>query len=372
VQEYSEGLWYHYQSLTGEPSYGDLGDLLRAVCEDIEEDGASALPFVRGMATSFRARAWSSPDLLAESDVLACCAIALLPFQKADAARALARELVAERRSVDDRIRTALAESVASDRYALLSPSAPLGDFYFLPFRISRTLGWLASTILLNDLLGAEDGAEEDVRRTIDLVVEAYKGSLVALSDEQAPHVYLFAKACQIRGWEDLGRRTLRPYFDSLESVGGSVARPGLEPAEAFRYVMQRAAGQLGQDLKILAGPSQFIPGLMLAGATFGFDDEWNRLLPAFDGRYLDLYRPDDYGEFGAKSIQNGTNFNPRVGHDFWTLSDLVGQVKETHCPAMAGNATLHAAEARGLCVLAAYLLPDRMPYFLEADFSEI
>jgi hypothetical protein len=121
-----------------------------------------------------------------------------------------------------------------------------------------------------------------------------------------------------------------------------------------------------------LAGPSQFIPGLMLAGATFGFDDEWNRLLPAFDGRYLDLYRPDDYGEFGAKSIQNGTNFNPRVGHDFWTLSDLVGQVKETHCPAMAGNATLHAAEARGLCVLAAYLLPDRMPYFLEADFSEI
>ena len=372
VQEYSEALWHHYQSLAAEPSYGDLADLLRIVCEDIEEGGTSALPFVRGVATSFRARSSSSPDLLAESDVLACCAIALLPFQEDDAGRVLARDLMAERRSVDETIRAALTESVSSDQYALLSPSAPLGDFYYLPLRVSRILGWLASTILVDDLLGAEDRAEEDVRRTIALVVDAYEGSLVALSDEQAPHVFLLAKACQLRGWEDLGRRILRPYFDSLESVGGSVSRVGLESAEAFRYVMQRAAGQLGQDLKILAGPSQFIPGLMLAGAAFGFDGEWNRHLLAFDGRYSDLYLPHDYGEFGAKNIQNGTNFNPRVGHDFWTLSDLVEQFEATHCPAMASNETIRAGEARGLCVLAAYLLPDRMPYFLECDFSEI
>src|SRR5918993_829763 len=299
VQEYSEALWHHYQSLAAEPSYGDLADLLRLVCEDIEEGGTSALPFVRGMATSFRARSSSSPDLLAESDVLACCAIALLPFQEDGASRVLARELMAERRSVDDTIRAALTESISSDWYALLSPSAPLGDFYYLPLRVSRILGWLASTILVDDLLGAEDRAEEDVRRTIALVVDAYEGSLVALSDEQAPHVYLLAKACQLRGWEDLGRRILRPYFDSLESVGGSVSRAGLESAEAFRYVMQRAAGQLGQELKILAGPSQFIPSLMVAGAAFELDGEWNPHLPAFDGRYLDLYRPDDYSEFG-------------------------------------------------------------------------
>jgi hypothetical protein len=71
VQEYSEALWLHYQSLAAEPSYKDLADLLRTVCEDIEEGGASALPFVRGVATSFRARSASSPDLLAESDVVA-------------------------------------------------------------------------------------------------------------------------------------------------------------------------------------------------------------------------------------------------------------------------------------------------------------
>ena len=292
VQEYSEALWHHYQSLAAEPSYGDLADLLRIVCEDIEEGGTSALPFVRGVATSFRARSSSSPDLLAESDVLACCAIALLPFQEDGAGRVLARELMAERRSVDDTIRAALTESISSDRYTLLSPSAPLGDFYYLPLRVSRILGWLASTILVDDLLGAEDRAEEDVRRTIALVVDAYEGSLVALSDEQAPHVYLLAKACQLRGWEDLGRRILRPYFDSLESVGGSVSRAGLESAEAFRYVMQRAAGQLGQELKILTGPSQFIPSLTVAGAAFELDGEWNRRLLAFDGRYLDLYLP--------------------------------------------------------------------------------
>jgi hypothetical protein len=38
----------------------------------------------------------------------------------------------------------------------------------------------------------------------------------------------------------------------------------------------------------------------------------------------------------------------------------------------MASNEGIRATESRGLCVLAAYLLPDRMPYFLECDFSEI
>jgi hypothetical protein len=38
----------------------------------------------------------------------------------------------------------------------------------------------------------------------------------------------------------------------------------------------------------------------------------------------------------------------------------------------MTSNKTIRAAEARGLCVLAAYLLLDQIPYFLECDFSEI
>lgn len=370
IERHSEPLWRQYQSLVQAPSYRDLLNLLRSVCAELSEAGASVAPFMRGLATSLRTRAAASEDLLAESDVLACCAVALIPFDEDGGdSKALIRRLLLERRSVDASIRTELAESLEADRFALLDPSATMGDFFYLPIRVSRTLGWLSSGVIVDLLLDTkEGGAEREAVELAEAIVTAYRGSLVSMSDEQAPHLYVFASACRALGWQDLASQVLGAYFDSLESVAGMVARANLEPEDAAAYVLLRAAGGLPTELRLLAGPSQFLPGLLLPGTQLEMAGEWNRRLHTFDGRYMDFFLPEDYKEFGIPHIPNGTNFDPRLGHGIWTLGQLREWFDENHKPTIARNETIGAAETKAACLLASYLLPDRMPYFLETE----
>lgn len=369
IERHAEPLWRQYQSLVDDPSYRDLVELLNEICGDLAEDGTSVAPFVRGVATSLRARAEASKDLLAESDVLACCAVVLLAFREDADSKALVRELCLERRSVDARIRASLAESLNADRFALLDPSANMADFFYLPVRVSRILGWLATGVLSDLLLGAtEEETKRDVARLAGIVSSIYRGSMVSMSDEQALHLYLFAAACRAFGWEGLARGVLRPYFDSLESVEGMVARTNLEPRDVADYVLRRAAGSLAAELRLLAGPSQLLPGLLLTGAHLGLAEEWDRRLHIFDGRYMDFFLPDDYGEFGASPIPHGTNLNPRIGHDFWTLRQLVDWFGGSRTSSNERDRTLSGTETRVTCALASYLLLDRMPFFLEAE----
>lgn len=371
IERHSEALWRQYQSLVDTPSYRDLSELLRQVCVELSEAAASVVPFVRGLATSLRTRAEASDDLLAESDVLACCAVALVPFSEDENSKDLIRELLLERRSVDARIRAELAESLDASRFALLDPSATMGDFFYLPIRVSRTLGWLSSGVIADLLLStAEEGTKREVAELSGVVATGYRGSMVSMSDEQAPHLYLFAAACRAFGWQDLAHEVLSPYFDSLESVAGMVARANLEPRDAAAYVLLRAAGGLPTELRLLAGPSQLLPGLLLPGAYLGMSDEWNERLHTFDGRYMDFFLPEDYGDFGAPNILNGTNFDLRLGHGIWTLGQLQEWFEENHKPTIDRNETIAAAEAKAACSLASYLLPDRMPYFLETELS--
>ena len=108
------------------------------------------------------------------------------------------------------------------------------------------------------------------------------------------------------------------------------------------------------------------MPGLLLPGAHLGMAGEWNGRLHTFDGRYMDFFLPENYGEFGFPHVPNGTNFDPRLGHRIWTLDQLQEWFEEDHKPTIARNETIAAAETKAACLLASYLLPDRMPYFLE------
>jgi hypothetical protein len=366
VREYSEALWLHYQRLPSDPDYGNLAELLRAACEELEEEGASSVAFLRGVATSLRYRAETAEDLFAPSDVLACCAMALLPLTDEEAPAALVRELLEEKRGVDAALREELIDRLRSDTFALLNKAVVLADYFLLPIRVSRTLGWLASGELTDELLDISDDEATSSRiECARLIIGSYRGSLVAMSDSQAAQVYLFAKACEVFDEADLASEVLTAHFGSLESVGGFVAPIDIEPSEALRYLVGRMAGVSGANHKIVANPVQFLPALLLPGARLGLGTDWDCRLRAFDGKFMGVFVPENHRDFGMSEIPTGTNYHPRMGHDIWRTRELSGWFEETVDPIVSGDASLRSVETKSLCVIVSYLFSDRLPLFL-------
>lgn len=367
VQQYSEALWVEYRQIVTDPSYRRLVNLLSRVCSDLESNGESCLPFIRGVATSLRARAAASADLLAESNALACCAVALLPYCQDENARSSVRDLLKERALFDKQAREALLQSLQQDRYNLLSPVGSAGDFYYLPIRVSRILGWLGISALIDEILGLSDAQlRDEIQGLIDPVLEYYSGSVAAMSDEQASSVCLFIKACQMCEWDDPARAVLNRYFDSTISVAGAIARGELELDKTLLYILVRGMGQAHQAYKLLAAPSEFIAVLMLCGEAYGLADEWDTRLIALDHKSVNFYLPDDYLAFSAEHISNGQNYTFSIGNGVWSLADLAGEFKKNCWPQIEGNETISQNETRALCILSSYLFPNRVPYFLE------
>jgi hypothetical protein len=110
-----------------------------------------------------------------------------------------------------------------------------------------------------------------------------------------------------------------------------------------------------------------FLPALLLLGARLGLDTAWNPRLQTLDGKLLEFFVPGDHKEFGMRRVPTGANVLPRLGHEFFTLRELIEWFSSNVRPALSKDPSLDLAETKALGVLASYLYPDRVPYFLEA-----
>jgi Caspase domain len=367
IRKYSEALWAAYRQVTTEPAYRPLVNLLSTVCADLESNSESCTPFIRGVATSLSTRASSSADLLAESDVMACCALALLPLAQDGEKQALIRDFVREWSLFNEQARSSLDESLKANRFALLNTAMAPSDFYYLPIRVSKVLGWLASEVIIDDALNNIDrGKNDSIRSLAESVISLYSGSLTAMSDEQAPYIYLFAKACRLSGWDDLMVVVLNKMFESFISVEGAVAKAELEPGRAFNYTIARSYEQPAIEIVNIAQPSQLLASLMLCGMGSSIAAEWDSRLIQLDHKTTNIFIPGSYLDFGAEVIYEGTNNTFRIGHDVWSIEDLE-RLFETSCrPRIEDNGLIQLPEVRVVSILASYLFPNRLPYFLE------
>lgn len=367
IATYSEALWAEYKQATKESDYRRLLNLLSTVCTELENKQQSCVPFIRGVATSLSNRSVSSPDLLAQSDVMACSAVSLLPVVEQNEKRALVRDFLRERSFFNADARIALDESLKSNRYALLSNTAGPSDFYYLPIRISKTLGWLGSDIIIDNIFEGPDKTKlQSIRALSERIIDTYAKSLTAMSDQQAPYLYMFVKACIASGWHDLASSVVTSVYESFVSVEGNITKVDLEPSKVFDYTIARAFGETIADLRSIAKPSQLLAVLMLCADSLGLADSLDKRLISLDHKSTNIFLPDRYLDFAAEIIHEGVNYTFTIGHDVWTLKDLREMFEKRCRVSIQDNESLRIPEVKALGVLSSSLFPNRIPFFLE------
>lgn len=98
---------------------------------------------------------------------------------------------------------------------------------------------------------------------------------------------------------------------------------------------------------------------LLMLSDSFGLSDTFDVAMENLDHLELNAYIADDYYSFGRRYISGGNNASFTVGHDIWTVADLI-----TNWPAKS-VATPPSIAVRNNALLASMLFPDRVPWFL-------
>jgi hypothetical protein len=371
IHEYAPELWREYRLIAEEPSPRRLWNILRKIAISLRGEPEHLWSFARGLATTLRARVASSPDLLGEFDVMATCAVGLLPDCDAPGADLALKGFFREISSISRQARVILLERLRENPEFLIKFRSVFGSSFLLPMRLSKTLGWLAASALVDRLSGHwkdEDG--EVFKEITDIMAKKYKGSFVAVSDEQAPFLYFFAKSVRFWGGEHSAASIMEDYIDSFVGISGKVARVNLQPEMFLSYVLARAQDFSGVNQEILAQPSQLLSVLLASAPELGLKGHLNSLMMTLDGLTAYAFFPDDYRDFAAGTIENGTSQLYLIGHDLWQVDEFLTLLKKK-MDLIGMDPLVKMWHFRALIVLAAYLFPDRVPFFAELRDEE-
>lgn len=367
IQKFSAELWNEYRMMVDDFDPRRLLDLLARIVEESKDAPSQVVSLVEGLVKSFSLRATNSQDLLMESNVIATCAVALLPICSDNVIDENVQDLLRRKFILDQKLRINLLNTLISDPQALLQAVAPIADLYYLPIRILRILGWLASTIVIASLLGWND---DDVTtwKVIELIIEQYEGAIAAINDEQAVGLYLFLKACQLADRTEIAKTVVNGVYASFVERKGKVARVGLDRDHAFNFILSLVNPDEISKTSYKANPSNLLSTLLLSGHQLDLGADWQ--LRDLDGESAGYFLPESYLDFSKKVIEHGTNDVQQLGHGLWSLSSYHNFLQERLHAHMASHGATLNPTTMALCILSSLLFPDRMPLFMEVVMS--
>ena len=361
----SPNLWDEYRLIKDSPNPRRLLNLLNDVLRDTGDDIHSWISFVHGLSGTMSARAGESSDSLASSHCLGTCAVSLLPQVDTKDVQAFVRGLLRTMLESDSAQWNELLHVIKTEKHALLGDISPAGELYYLPLRITKTLGWIGLSVILESLLpDLQPAIGTPHFELASEILERYRDSLVAVSDEQAAPLYVFIKACLLRNKRELAEQVANHYFASFAERRGNVTRIGTDGVGAFRYILSLGPEEFRPKDWRPANASLFLPVLLLSGAELGLGSVWD--LRALDRKSSTFFIPSDYRQFGRAVIEQGMNYTHRIGFGIWTVADFKKEFDTAITTSFGPSGLNLPVEAVALCIIASLLFPDRIPLVLE------
>ena len=279
------------------------------------------------------------------------------------------QKLHARRASGDGSVRRAtwsqLLISIKADPRFLVNKLSAEADLYYLPLRITKMLGWIGLSVVLEALIPRVSTTAESVRLDLaSLIVERYDRSIVAVSDEQAAPLYMFMKACLLKGWNELAEQVTNLYFGSFASRKGNVARVGADGAAALRYILSLGRQEYRPNDWRPANPSHLLTVLLMCGGKLNLGTTWD--LRALDRLSTAFFIPSNHREFGREVIEQGMNYTHQIGFGIWTVPQFQKEVERAFEEILNSGIKEFPKEGVALCAVSSLLFPDRVPLLLE------
>jgi hypothetical protein len=368
LAKFSAQLWEQYRLVSTNFDPQQLCAVLRSLLQPEELPVTDKVAAISGLIGSFVPAAVADGELLARHLCLAACLIPLLPWSDDEAVRALVRQQLAIDFEQTTKLLGDLTAGIEGNNSCLLAHNGLLADLYYLPLRITRLLGLTGLLAIAGELLEFSTNDSKKIHRTfVNQVIGTYPRLLSALSDEQAPPLYIFLKAAQCLGWQDEARDAVHLFYMDAAIRGGKINRVHSDGEGALEHILTLAGSDLTSGKRMSANPSFLLPTILLGGLQVDCAKDWN--LKAFDRRNLGLFFPTDYCDFAEDSIRDGHTSTLRVGFGIWHAEELGAEFQKLVCKRVQNRSL--SLEAHVLCMLAAMIYPDRVPFNLERVVSQ-
>lgn len=366
IRENAEKLWALYYSSSIELTPARISRVLTPILERIG-NGTQIASFIQGMAFTISGRVVDSPNLFSRAEAIATFIAMLLPSCGRDGEAELA---------IDSLLNTLTEEvsncfevlAVALDgddrNYFLAGPE----DFYYLPLRILRILGWggaiqkIASSS--QHLAGKCYPRLEEILKKL---IELFSSSLVAMSDEQTPYFVMFIAAFSDSAISSDAEVLTSALFNNFLQADGNVASPYLDEDRVLEFLELREKGDFGARYDMLGRPTEMLSALLLAAGKLGLSEVFDIELRHLDHVSLNIFIPDSLNTFCKERINEGRNHTFQIGLGVWCVQDLISQWNQSCLPQIEADPLAKSPQVLLAGVCASLVFPDRTPWFLFA-----
>lgn len=363
VREHYDELWRAYASVSGIWNPRTFADVVNMVLSPLASNPEVFSGFVERFGAAVLERAELSDDVFRRALAAAALTVCLLPHLQHDAVARAARRLADITGEALIAASSKLAADLTADRYALLAKhGGGLSDLFYLPLRVAKVLGWAAATPWLfqaNDVRRLD--AEKIFTTVLRLVLTHYSGSILAMSDAQAPFWAISLSRAAELGLTEEAEELAGLVFHSSVACGGKLARWDIPPEKTLDYLVARRANDFSQVDDLVEQPNESLTVLMKAAALLDLGKVFDESLWIVDDVSFAAYLNDDFSQYGADMMIGGQNLVWTIGRDIFRVADLVRTWPE---PSPRPRSDLTAAVA----VLASLLYPDRVPWFCLDD----
>ncbi|WP_165190398.1 caspase family protein [Caulobacter soli] len=354
-----DALWRVYASTSGVWNAREFATVVKSAIAPLVETPEALAGFVERLGAAVQERAQLSDDVFRPALTGAALAVCLMPYLGHELIRRQVRALQSEIGGTLIAAALHLGDDLEGDRFALLARrGGGLADLFYLPLRIANVLGWTAAARwMFDDDASQRDEAAEAFTRVLRLVLTHNSGSVVAMSDAQAPCWAVALTGARELGLVEEAEALAGLLFGSLTDCGGQIARDDIPADKVLNYLLARRTGAFDRAPDLVERPAETTAVLLRAASLLGLSDIFDESMWELDGHAFTAYLPGDFANFDEERMDGGTNLIWTVGHDVFRVADVVNGWPSSEVqpenPIVAANA-----------ILSSLLFLDRTPWF--------